>query len=51
MRLVKDASLLDRLSRAGQKEARQRFSVKAAAESLEAGFLGDAVTEEEKMVF
>ena len=51
MRLVKDASLLDRLSRAGQKEARQRFSVKAAAESLEAGFLSDAVTEEEKMVF
>ena len=51
MRLVKDASLLDRLSRAGQKEARQRFSVKAAAESLEAGFLSDAVTEEGKMVF
>ena len=51
MRLVKDASLLDRLSRAGQKEARQRFSVMTAAESLEAGFLSDAVTEEGKWCF
>ena len=38
MRLCRDANLLERLRKAGQQEARQRFSVMAAATKLEAGF-------------
>ena len=36
--VYRDANLLDGLSKAGQQEAEQRFSVKAAAAALEAGF-------------
>ena len=37
-RLARDATLLQEISHAGQKEARQRFSVMQSAAKLEAGF-------------
>ena len=41
MRLSNDAALLNRLRQAGQREVQQRFSVMAAAATLEAGFKPD----------
>ena len=51
MRLTKDASLLNKLRRAGQQEARQRFTVLTSAAALEKGFLPDAAQRGEKAFF
>ena len=51
MRLARDSSLLDELRQAGQKESRQRFSVTAAAASLERGFLQGTAAQTEKVTF
>ena len=51
-RLVDDGPLLNRLRQSGQQEARQRFSVMAAATALEAGFREtSAVSHKNKTVF
>lgn len=50
-KLAGDTALLRRLSQAGQQEARQRFSVQAAAAALEAGFRPHAAAHHETMVF
>ena len=51
MRLCRDANLLERLRKAGQQEARQRFSVMAAATELEAGFQQNGAGNNQTTVF
>ena len=51
MRLAKDFSLLNGLREAGQREARQRFSVMASAAKLEKGFLPETAKPKEKTFF
>jgi len=51
MRLAKDASLLDGLRQAGQREAQQLFSVMASAEALETGFRPSADQDSETAIF
>lgn len=43
MRLARDATFLRDIGKAGQQETRHKFSVKAAAASLEAGFQTDGI--------
>ena len=51
LRLTSDASLLDSLRKAGQHEARRRFSVIASAEELEQGFKQVPPAGQEVVVF
>ena len=51
MRVIKEANLLKKLSKAGQQEAKQRLSVKASAAALEAGFRQQKTTNQDKIFF
>ena len=51
MKVTKDANLLEKLSKAGQQEAEQRFSVKASAAALEMGFRQETTTNQDKSSF
>ena len=52
MRLANDVALANHdLRHAGQQEARQRFSVKASAAALEAGFSLNNARYQDRMVF
>ena len=51
VRLIKDVDLLQHIRESGQKDARERFSVTAAAAALEAGFMTNNVAHAKATVF
>ena len=51
IQLANDSTLLNELRQTGQREARQRFSVRTAAAALEAGFIQDAASTNTATVF